>query len=84
MTTISEDLAAALHALVDLSVVAEASRTDPQAARRAIEQALVVVRIASRRASATRPESNRAAAGQPRRIFSIALPRASSSTSLSR
>lgn len=46
MTTISEDLAAALHALVDLSVVAEASRTDPQAARRAIEQALVVVRIA--------------------------------------
>jgi len=45
---ITEDLAAALHALVDASDAAERSPTDPQVARRAIEQALVVVRFARR------------------------------------
>ena len=43
---ITKDLAAALHALVDASDAAERAPTDRQAARRAIEQALVVVRLA--------------------------------------
>ncbi len=47
-TEITEDLAAALHALVDASDAAERTPTDPQAARRAIEQALVVVKLARR------------------------------------
>jgi hypothetical protein len=45
---ITEGLAAALHALVDASDAAERTPTDPQAARRAIEQALVVVNLARR------------------------------------
>lgn len=43
---ITEGLAVALHALVDASDEAERAPTDPQAARRAIEQALVVVKLA--------------------------------------
>lgn len=43
---ISEDLAAALAALVDASDAAEVAPTDRQAARRAIEQTLVVVNLA--------------------------------------
>ena len=45
---ITEELAAALHALVDASEAAERTPTDPQAARRAIEQALVVAKLARR------------------------------------
>jgi hypothetical protein len=43
---ITADLAAALHALVDASDAAERAPGDRQAARRAIEQTLVVVRLA--------------------------------------
>jgi hypothetical protein len=45
---ITEDLASALHALVDASDAAEQAPTDRQAARRAMEQALVVVKLARR------------------------------------
>lgn len=45
---ITEDLAAALHALVDASDEAERTPTNRQAARRAIEQAQLVVRLARR------------------------------------
>ncbi len=45
---ISEHLAAALHALVRASDAAEASPSDSQAARRAIEQATVVAQLARR------------------------------------
>jgi hypothetical protein len=41
-------LAAALDALVEASDATERAPTDPQAARRAIEQALVVVKLARR------------------------------------
>jgi hypothetical protein len=47
-TEITEGLAAALHALVEASDAAERSPTDRQVARRAIEQALVVVKLARR------------------------------------
>jgi hypothetical protein len=43
---ISEELAAALHLLVRTADVAETAPSDRQAARRAIEQASVVARIA--------------------------------------
>jgi hypothetical protein len=45
---ITADLAAALHALVDASAAAERAPTDRQTARRAIEQAQVVVQLARR------------------------------------
>lgn len=44
--SISEDLAAALHALVEASDAADRTPTDGQAARRAIEQARLVVVLA--------------------------------------
>lgn len=47
-TTISEDLAAALHALVEASDAADRAPTDRQVARRAIEQARLVVDLARR------------------------------------
>jgi len=43
---ISEDLAAALHQLVQATETAEAALSDRQVARRAIEQASVVVHLA--------------------------------------
>jgi len=43
---ITEGLAAAIHALVDASDAAQRAPADRQAARRAIEQALVVVKLA--------------------------------------
>ena len=43
---ISEDLAAALYQLVQATEAAEATPSDRQAARRAIEQASVVVHLA--------------------------------------
>ena len=45
---ITEGLAAALHALGEASDAAERAPTDRQVARRAIEQALVVVKLARR------------------------------------
>ena len=45
---ITDDLAAALHALVDASDAAEKTPTDRQVARRAIEQAQTVVQLARR------------------------------------
>ena len=44
----SEQLASALHTLVQASDAAEAAPSDRQAARRAIEQATVVSRLARR------------------------------------
>ena len=43
---ISRQLASALHALVQTADAAQAAPTDRQAARRAIEQATVVARLA--------------------------------------
>jgi hypothetical protein len=45
---ISEQLASALHTLVQASAAAEAAPSDRQAARRAIEQATVVAQLARR------------------------------------
>ena len=47
-TTISEDLAEALDGLVEASDAADRMSTDRQAARRAIEQARLVVELARR------------------------------------
>jgi septum formation protein len=47
-TDVSADLADALHALVRASEAAEAKPSDRQSARRAIEQAVVVARLAHR------------------------------------
>ena len=46
--SISEDLATALHALVEASDAADRTPNDRQAARRAIEQARLVVVLARR------------------------------------
>jgi hypothetical protein len=45
---ISEELAKALHALVEATEAVEASPSDSQAARRAIERASVVSQLARR------------------------------------
>jgi hypothetical protein len=45
---VSEQLASALHTLVQASDAAEAAPSDGQAARRAIEQATVVAQLARR------------------------------------
>lgn len=46
--SISEDLAGALHAFADASDAADRAPTDRQVARRAIEQARLVVALARR------------------------------------
>jgi hypothetical protein len=47
-THINQDLAAALHALVDAADAAQRTPTDRQAARRAVEQAQIVADLARR------------------------------------
>jgi hypothetical protein len=56
--TISEDLASALDALVKTSDAADQNPTDRQVARRAIEQARLVVELARREGFGNTPTSS--------------------------